>query len=385
MVFSLVLNSTNSVGNSNTLYRYSFLQGTLDIHEGAEICVSQIVMPYSFPNISVYYSNKTLSYIWNGVSGIPPTCIGYINGTTLTLSISVTGLTNCVITGLTSILSNTYVVSGFGTVWTVNISQTSGSASSPNIFTVTGSFNTIVIPDGFYTTSDINSYLSLIFVNKGHYLYDTLNAKNVYYMSLTTNVTYYGVQLICNPIPDVLPSSFLDPTGLFPFSPTLSCPQLVIYPKTTEAALYPNVGIYSNFSTLIGFSYGVYPSSALYTTSYNVLSSFTPNASQVNSIVVLCDKVYNPCTVPSTILDTFSINTTYGSNIIYQPSYEKWTPLTPGKYAFLSINLVDQNLNVINALDNNILINLMIRNGEKVVNHIRFPLLKQIKFLSDSV
>lgn len=99
--------------------------------------------------------------------------------------------------------------------------------------------------------------------------------------------------------------------------------------------------------------------------SYNVLSNCTPNATPVNSIVVRSDIVNNNCAVPSDILDTFSINASFGSNIVYIPPYEKWISIQPGTYASLSIVFQDQNFFALQANDSNVLIALLLRQGKK--------------------
>ena len=99
MSYTLILNSSNVIGNNNTSYQYTFAN-TFQVHEGAQICVSQVVIPYSFYNINItYYNNATFQYLWY-----------YGNG-----------------------LSINY---------------------------------TVIIPSGFYTTSDLNNYLELYMISK---------------------------------------------------------------------------------------------------------------------------------------------------------------------------------------------------------------------------
>ena len=65
--------------------------------------------------------------------------------------------------------------------------------------------------------------------------------------------------------------------------------------------------------------------------------------------------------MPSDILDSFSINSTFGSNISYNPSYEKWVSLKNGTYSNLVISFTDQNFNPIAILDPNVTITLLIK------------------------
>ena len=66
MVFNIVLNSGDVSNPNNTIYTKSFINGSLTIPYNSEICVSQIIIPYSWFNISYNYNNNILSYIWNG-------------------------------------------------------------------------------------------------------------------------------------------------------------------------------------------------------------------------------------------------------------------------------------------------------------------------------
>ena len=64
MSFTLVLNSSNvSNTNTNTTFKYNFIQGGFNVKD-MEMCVSSITLPYSFYNVSSYYSNRTFSLIF---------------------------------------------------------------------------------------------------------------------------------------------------------------------------------------------------------------------------------------------------------------------------------------------------------------------------------
>ncbi len=72
------------------------------------------------------------------------------------------------------------------------------------------------------------------------------------------------------------------------------------------------------------------------------VSDYTPLGSNVNSIVLRCNLVFNPVTMPSDIIDSFAIsNATFGSNINYEPSFQKWFKPSPGIFQNLSITLQD--------------------------------------------
>ncbi|MEI8232098.1 MAG: hypothetical protein WCG32_06020, partial [Actinomycetes bacterium] len=97
--------------------------------------------------------------------------------------------------------------------------------------------------------------------------------------------------------------------------------------------------------------------------SYSGNSTSTPVGSTVNSIIMRCSIVKNNVTNPNDILDSFPITagTAFGTNINYTPTVEKWVKVANGSFSNFVINFCDQNLNLISALDSNILITLLLR------------------------
>jgi len=66
-IYNILLNSSNISSSNNTYFTYKFIQGNFEIYEGAEICVSQISIAYSWFNInSNYYNNASFSFYFGG-------------------------------------------------------------------------------------------------------------------------------------------------------------------------------------------------------------------------------------------------------------------------------------------------------------------------------
>jgi hypothetical protein len=209
-------------------------------------------------------------------------------------------------------------------------------------------------------------------ISQGHYLINNSTSQYLYFIQIYSNTTYYANQIVCFSLPTSLPTGYTEPPGGFNGSNG--------YPTTT---LTPQIIIpVSGIGSILGYSAGTYPPSTR-TTNYNTISNITPNATPVNSVIVQCDKVNNPCSMPSNVLDTFTINATFGSNITYTPSYEKWINLTPGTYNNLLISFCDQNFNLIQANDPNILISLLLKQGRrrKQITYEQKPAFKQITHL----
>lgn len=217
-----------------------------------------------------------------------------------------------------------------------------------------GTTYSVTLPDGFYTVTDLNQYLQNVMISNNQYLINTSTGQYQYFISLFTNVTYYTNSFILTYVPTSLPSGYNAPTGFVYSTTTAKAPQLII----------PS----NNFGKLIGYSAGSYPSTQASGTamSYlNVLGNITPNITPVNAITVRCNLCNNECASPTDVLDVFNINTTFGSNIVYTPNYEKWISANPGTYANIFVYLQDQNLNTIISNDSNVSIAILLRNGKK--------------------
>jgi hypothetical protein len=107
----------------------------------------------------------------------------------------------------------------------------------------------------------------------------------------------------------------------------------------------PSIVIYSAGST-VNYS-GNYP--------------ITPIGSTVNSIILRCSLVDNKVSIPMDILDSVTIGGVgFGQNINYSPQVSKWVKLSAGSFSKFYITFCDQTLNTIAALDNNIMITLLI-------------------------
>ena len=210
----------------------------------------------------------------------------------------------------------------------------------------------ITLPDGFYTVADINSYIQQICVDNGAYLLDS-SGNYVYFVQLAYNTTYYTVQLLTFLVPNSIGSYTRPSNGLYSLSGT-GLPTTASTPKF----VFSSTGSIRN---IIGFEAGTFPPTTQ-TASWNTSSTLTPVGSTVNSIIMQCSLISNRCTTPSDIIDSMPINdTSFGSNIIYQPSFERFVTVSDGTFNNFTFSFRDQNLNEIYARDPNVSITLIIR------------------------
>lgn len=205
---------------------------------------------------------------------------------------------------------------------------------------------TITLPQGFYLVSDITNFLENYFIQNGMYLVNSAG-ENVYYLQIDYNTSYYATQILSFAVPTSLPVGYTQPANWLGYPSVANTPQLILSSN--------------NFRSLLGFSAGSYPPTPQ-TTNYSITSNVLPPiGSNVNAIIVSCSLVSNNVVVPSDILDSFPINATFGSNINYFPSFEKWVKMNAGIYNSITIRLLDQNLNTIKANDPNISLTLLIQ------------------------
>ncbi len=179
------------------------------------------------------------------------------------------------------------------------------------------------------------------------------SGNNVYYVSITPNGTVSANQIITKLVPISLPTGYVAPTD----------PNFAGYPLVTKRPPYIEILSNNNFGKFLGFTTGNYGITK--TTDYNVLSNLIPQASTVNSLLVKCSLVNNGCSNQSDILDAFAIGGssggTFGINLNYTTNIEKWVRISEGTYNNFIVTIVDQNNNEISILDNNLLINFLIR------------------------
>lgn len=204
---------------------------------------------------------------------------------------------------------------------------------------------TVTLPNGFYTVTDINYYLQNYCISNGFYLVNS-SGQNVYYLTMSYNTNYYGINILEFPVPTSLPSGYTQPTNWAGYPTTATCPKFIL----------PATG---SIGPIIGYTPGTYGIGG--TNAQSFLSNTTPNGANINSVIVRCNLVNNKISSPTDIIDSFPINSAYGANINYVPNFEKWIKIQKGTYSSFTISFYDQNLNPIQILDSNVLITLLIR------------------------
>ena len=204
---------------------------------------------------------------------------------------------------------------------------------------------TIIIPDGFYSTTTLNLFIQQFCVTNGMYLIEAATDKYHYFINMLYNETYYANQVVLKTVPTSLPTGYSAPSNWAGYPAVSRTPYIEI--------------LNNNFGKFLGFTIGNYGINSL--TNFSINSNTTPVGSTVNSLIVRCSLVSNNISSQTDIIDSFPISGTFGSNLNYTNNIEKWSKLNSGRYSSFTITIVDQNFNDVDILDSNLLINLLIR------------------------
>jgi len=267
---------------------------------------------------------------------------GYTSAPTLNGS---GGNITAVINGVVNSLTLTSAGSGYGAVLpTVQFTGTNTTPATADT-TIIKKYH-VVLPEGFYTTTSLNAYLQNFSIENGLYLIENSTQNYIYYISVVYNVTYYANQVVLKTVPTSLPAGFTAPAN---------------WAGYVGSARTPYVEILSDndFGKFLGFKAGNIGFNK--TSNYSENSPIAPLGSNVNSLVIKCNLVNNNVSSQTDIVDSFAINGTFGSNLNFNNNIEKWIRLNAGRYYSFIVSIVDEKMRDIQILDNNILINFIIR------------------------
>ena len=198
----------------------------------------------------------------------------------------------------------------------------------------------VVIPDGFYSITTLNSWLQSFCITNGLYLKDS-GGNNVYYQQFLANSSQYAIQLNLYEVPSSLPVGFTNPAGMsFPTVPTR--------PSIT-------IGTESLFGDLIGFAQGTYNDPS-------TLSSIAPQMSPTQTVIVQCSLIDNKMGMPNSNLYAFSTGaSSFGEIVSVQPSTPTFVDITDGSYYDFKVSFTNQNYFPLRFKDTNMLIQLIIK------------------------
>ena len=246
---------------------------------------------------------------------------------------------------------------------------------------VDGSVVSVTIPNGFYTIATLNDFLEFTMIANGHYLVDSTTSKNVYFLTIGTNVSSYRVELTTFQMNSTLfpPASYSVPSGA-----TWVVPTNTIVPMFQ---LLPNA-----FRDVIGFSNaGFYPNGNQFTPNYaqatitgippaqtqtptfssNLVfsSDIAPQVAPFSSFLLRCNLINNNYAVPNDLLYSFAPTGAFGDQFTIAPNQLIFIDIQEGQYNRFTLQITDQNNQPVAIQDPNFVILLIISNiGDISVN-----------------
>ena len=197
-----------------------------------------------------------------------------------------------------------------------------------------------VIDDGYYSVDEINLVLQKFMLARGICVLSTTEGETYgkagYFITLASNKTKYAAEFTFNII-----YSASDHSGVVqPTNATWTYP---------ETAITPTITFSDNFGKLIGMTGGTYPSDQ--SVFSQQLSTFSPEISVVNSLMLTCNLVSNPGqSIPHNAFFAFGLNAPYLDQMKLDP-YPIYAEVKNGNYQNIEIVVHDQNNNVLKLYD----------------------------------
>jgi hypothetical protein len=229
--------------------------------------------------------------------------------------------------------------------------------------------NDIIIPDGNYSISSLSDFLHYQMLLRGHYVVNSQTNNKMYFISFTENPAYYATEFSflsmfakgtadagTNYINENPPSQIFNSSGNlinigWDFPATAQYPQLLFddATKTLKDFFGINQGIYPPIGTPVSHE-------------FDMLGQVAPFTYPVSAINIQSNFCRSNIAIPDNILYSFSQgNSAYGDLINIEPKNLIWISVPDGTYSQLELQFIDQDFNPMKILDNQVNINILIR------------------------
>ena len=212
----------------------------------------------------------------------------------------------------------------------------------------------ITMPDGNYSISSFNNYISQTLITLGYAFYNSTTNIYTTHLLLTSNSNNYQNYFTFNKIPNIIPSGNILVNSSLGWG-------IKGLPTGISNFITITLNNDNNIGKLIGFSPDTYPQNI---TNIDKLFSFSNqlvNLSVVNTILINTNIIDNKYSSNSKILSSFSPNVEFSYNINIQSQYPIFVDIREGTYSYLDIDFLDQNEIYVPMNDNNICLLLIIQ------------------------
>ena len=206
------------------------------------------------------------------------------------------------------------------------------------------------IPNGYYSISDLNTFLQNKMIIDKLYLIKNSD-KNVYFVELLVDANRYGSTI----------NTYVVPTSAEMISNQWTKPSNSSHWDLPNTSTAPQIIFNSKFGKLLGFEAGTYPSTIQYidTQSENTL---TPEISVVNSLIFRCNLINNINITPTDCLSSMGIKKSFGDQMEIGGGYILYSEISTNIYNQIELTICDQNLKPIKLIDTDCTIILSIKN-----------------------
>lgn len=231
-------------------------------------------------------------------------------------------------------------------------------------FNSSGNLNTIVqieFDDGFYSYDDMTEVIANVMFKMGHYTkgstsygfsleQNPTSASPHFYIRLRENSTFYACEL------DIFSLPPNGTTGITRGSNSWALPSLATQPQL----IIPST---NTFNLLIGLNSGTYGGNQTTETEIKY-SSFTPQITPCNSVIILNDLIKNEMGSPTSLFYSFTWNVNFGGMIFENSPTLQYMPILPGSYNSFNIFFRDQDMRPIHLKDNSLILEFLVEEPE---------------------
>jgi hypothetical protein len=181
-------------------------------------------------------------------------------------------------------------------------------------------------------------------------MYTTIGLDFVYFHELLTNSIRYAFQLNTFALPTPSQASVLGYS--IPAGATWALPTSPISPQIT---------ICSGLAKLLGFTTLTFPSTYLTAVTQSFLSEISPTISPVNSYLMTLNLINSKYSIPNNIFAAIPLTSKFGDMITQTSSNIVYNDISPGRYQYIQIDILDQNYSKIKLNDTDLVIVLAIQ------------------------
>ena len=230
-----------------------------------------------------------------------------------------------------------------------NISASQYGNSNITFTWFNGTVYNWVIPDGYYSLSDLNLWLQQQFIINKLYCTNANNSQNIYFVQFQTNSVLYKAQI------DVyfMPSS----TNAALYGYQIPSGASWTFPATNTMN---KITINSNLKSYFGFSTQTTFGEITPVQNMNYLSNICPTISPVFSIYLGCNLIVSEFNQIGNLFSQFPISAAYGNLIKIESTIDSQISIKEGIYSDIVITLWDQENRPLNFIDNELTLFLIV-------------------------